>query len=142
MTIKSRAEAFNVNNVLKFQGFDVEGGAVTLTDDEYVSILNSEYESIDVLGNSFGAGDTLLAMDETAFNQMKSEHEDFLQTELEDDLFRERESNIEFEVDPDEIGTYHEGEDARQNGDDFDEAQSDDWKEGWNDKDEELNEAE
>lgn len=140
MKINSRAEAFNVNNVTSFRGYDVENGEVTLSDSEYVSILNDENESIDVLGSLFRAGDLLLEMDETSFNQMKSDHETTLQTELEDALFRERESDIEFEVEPDSIGTYHEGEDARQDGEEFDDEQSDEWKEGWNDKDEEMKE--
>lgn len=142
MNIKSREQAFNVNNVTSFQGYDVENGCVVLTNEEYLSILNSEGDEVEVCGQTFRAGDVLLAMDESAFDQMKSEYEDSLLTDLEDALFRERENNIEFEVDPDDIGTYHEGEDARQNGEDFDDGQSDDWKEGWNDKDEELNEAE
>lgn len=142
MNIKSREEAFNVNNVTTFQGYNVVYGSVTLSDDEYASILNGENLDIDVLGSTFRVGDLLLAMDEISFNQMKSEHEYHLQTELEDELFHERERNIEFEVDPDEIGTYSEGEDARENGDDFDDDQSADWKEGWNDKDVEMNEEE
>lgn len=142
MTIKSRAEAFNVNNVTTFQGYDVENGCVTLTNDEYLSIINSEYETVEVCGTTFRAGDVLLAMDETAFDHMKGDYEDHLQTELEDDLFREREHNIEFEVDPDEIGTYSEGEEARENGEDYDDAQSEDWQEGWNDKDVEMAEEE
>lgn len=142
MTIKSRAEAFNVNNVTSFHGYDVENGCVTLTNDEYLSIINSEYETVEVCGTTFRAGDVLLAMDETAFDHMKGDYEDQLQTELEDDLFREREGNIEFEVDPDEIGTYFEGEEARENGEDYDDAQSEDWQEGWNDKDVEMAEEE
>lgn len=142
MTIKSRAEAFNVNNVTSFHGYDVENGCVTLTNDEYLSILNSEWDTVEVCGETFRAGDVLLAMDETSFDQMKSEHEDHLQKELENELFHERERDIEFEVDPDDIGTYDEGEEARENGDDFDEDQSEEWKDGWNDKDEELKEEE
>lgn len=140
MKINSRAEAFNVNNVTSFQGYDVENGCVTLTNDEYLAIINSEGDKVEVFGSTFRAGDVLLAMDETAFDHMKGEYEDVLQTELEDALFRERESNIEFEVEPDTIGTYHDGEDARQSGDEFDDEQSSDWKEGWNDKDEEMKE--
>lgn len=142
MNIKSREEAFNVNNVTTFQGYDVENGVVTLTNDEYLSILNSEWDEVEVCGSTFRAGDVLLAMDETAFDQRKSEYEDHLQSELENTLSMERETDICFEVDPDEVGTYSEGEDARENGDDFDDEQSSDWKEGWNDKDVEMNEEE
>lgn len=142
MTIKSREEAFNVKNVTSFQGYDVEHGCVTLTNNEYLAIINSEWEEVEVCGRTFRSGDVLLAMDETAFDQMKGEHEDYLQTELESVLSMERETDICFEVDPDEIGTYSEGEEARENGDSFDYDQSSDWKDGWNDKDEELREAE
>lgn len=142
MTYKTRAEAFTIENVTQFQGFDVDGGELTLSDDEYVEILNEAYGEVSVCGFMYGSGNILLDQSPTTFNCMKSDHEDHIQTELEEQLEREDDSNIEFEVDPDEIGTYDEGEEARENGDDFDEDQSEEWKDGWNDKDEELKEEE
>ena len=142
MTITTREQAFNVDNVTKFKGYDVDGGEVSLSDSEYEGILNELYGEVSVCGGTYGSGSILVDQDPTMFNCMKGDYEYWLQTELEDQLECEDESDIEFEVDPDEIGTYSEGEEARENGDSFDYDQSSDWKDGWNDKDEELSEAE
>lgn len=103
MTIKTRAEAFTAENVTQFQGWDVEGGEVTLSESEYVEILNEIYGEVSVCGNMYGSGSILQDQDPVAFRCGKSDHESHIQTELEEQLEREDDSNIEFEVHPDEV---------------------------------------
>lgn len=103
MTYKTREEAFCVDNVKTFQGYDVENGEVTLSDSEYEEILNDTYGDVQVCGQTFGSGSILVDADPTAFRCGKADYESGLQTELEDQLSREDDSDIEFEIDPDDI---------------------------------------
>ena len=102
-TFKTRAEAFTADNVNRFNGFDVEGGEVTLSDAEYVEILNDIYGEVSVCGSMYGSGDILIDQDPCAFRCGKGDYESGIQTELEEQLEREDDSNIEFEIDPDDI---------------------------------------
>lgn len=103
MTFKTRAEAFTADNVTKFNGFDVENGEVSLSDAEYVEVLNDIYGEVSVCGNTYGSGDILQDQDPVAFRCGKGDHESHIQAELEDQLEREDDSNIEFEIDPDDV---------------------------------------
>lgn len=103
MTFKTRAEAFTAENVTQFNGYDVEGGEVTLSESEYVDILNEIYGEVSVCGHSYGSGDILQDQDPVAFRCGKSDHESHIQTELEEQLDREDDSNIEFDIHPDDV---------------------------------------
>lgn len=103
MTINTRAEAFTADNVTQFNGYDVEGGEVTLSDDEYVEILNDIYGEVSVCGYMYSSGNILIDQDPCAFRCGKADYESGIQTELEEQLEREDDSNIEFEIDPDDI---------------------------------------
>lgn len=111
MTFKTRAEAFNIDNVTQFNGYDVENGEVSLSDAEYVEVLNEIYGEVSVCGNMYGSGDILIDQAPTDFSIGKSEHEYHIQTELEEQLEREDDSNIEFEVHPDDVEEEEESED-------------------------------
>ena len=110
-TFKTRAEAFTADNVNRFNGWDVEGGEVSLSDSEYVETLNDIYGEVYVCGMSYGSGDILQDQDPTAFRCGKADYESGIQTELEEQLEREDDSNIEFEVDPDDVEEEEEQED-------------------------------
>lgn len=103
MTITTREQAFNVDNVTKFKGYDVDGGEVTLTEGEYIDQLDECYDEVSVCGMDYSAGRVLCEVDPVAFRCAKGEYESELQSELERQLDREDESDIEFEVDPDEV---------------------------------------
>lgn len=103
MTITTREQAFTAENITKFRTFDVVNGEVTLSESEYVDVLNEEYGDVSVCGFNYGSGDILLEQSPTTFNCMKSDHEDYLQTELEEQLNQEDESDLEFEVHPDDV---------------------------------------
>lgn len=103
MTYKTREEAFTVENVTKFRNYDVENGEVTLSESEYCDVLNDIYGTVTVCGQTFSQGDLLKDADPTAFRCGKNDYESELQTELETALSREDESDIEFEIDPDDI---------------------------------------
>ena len=111
MNFNTRTEAFNVNNVTQFNGYDVEGGEVTLSESEYVDILNEIYGEVNVCGNNYGSGDILQDQDPIAFRCGKSDHESHIQTELEEQLEREDDSNIEFNIHPDDIEEEEESDD-------------------------------
>lgn len=102
-TFKTRAEAFTTDNVNQFQGWNVENGEVSLSEAEYIEILNELYGDVSVCGMTYGSGSILVDQDPTAFRCMKGDHESHIQTELEEQLEREDDSDIEFEVHPDEI---------------------------------------
>lgn len=110
MTYKTREEAFTAENVNQFQGYDVENGEVSLSDDEYEEVLNELYGTVEVCGMTFDSGSILKDQDPTAFRCGKNDYESSIQTELEDQLSREDDSDIEFEVDPDDIEEEDESE--------------------------------
>ena len=103
MTITTREQAFSADNVTTFQGWDVVNGEVSLSDSEYVEILNEVYGEVGVCGMTYGSGSILVDQDPTSFRCMKGDHESHIQTELEDQLSREDDSDIEFNIDPDDL---------------------------------------
>lgn len=111
MNIKTRAEAFNVDNVVNFKTFDVINGEVCLTSEEYSDHLDECYGRAEICGMTYSAGRALAEVDPTAFRCGKNDYESSLQTELEDQLSREDDSQIEFEIDPDDIEEEDESDD-------------------------------
>lgn len=97
-----KSEQFwNVDNVAKFQGFDVENGEVSVSDDEYAEHLTEAYGDVEVCGYTFSSGSLFQDADPTAFRCGKNDYESQLQSELEDRLSKEDSDNIEF-IDGDE----------------------------------------
>lgn len=114
MTIITRAMVWNADNVKTFKGFDVDGGEVSLMDSEYANYLDEIYGEVSVCGQNFSAGDLFKDADPIAFDCGKSEYEDELQTELEDALECEDDSEIVWgELGPSEINE----EDAEEDDD-------------------------
>ena len=103
MTIKTRAEAFTADNVTKFNGYDVENGEVCLSEREYSDHLDECYDTVMVCGMSYSAGRVLSEVDPVAFRCGKGDYESGIQAELEEQLDREDDSNIEFEIHPDDV---------------------------------------
>lgn len=95
------AEFWNVNNVQSFRGIDVDNGEVSYSESEFADYLTEQYGTVTVCGQTFDSGQILKECDETAFNQMKNDQEDYLQRELQDQLDREDSADIEF-IDGDE----------------------------------------
>ena len=103
MTFKTRAEAFTADNVTQFNGYNVENGEVSLSESEYEEILNEIYGEVSVCGHMYGSGSILIDQDPCAFRCGKGDYESGIQTELEEQLEREDDSNIEFNIDPDDV---------------------------------------
>lgn len=93
---------FQADNVSNFKGYLVDGGEVSLHDSEYVEILDDVYGEIEVCGMRYGAGSILEGVDPVAFRIGKGDEESRLQSELEEALDREDDSDIEFIDDCDE----------------------------------------
>jgi hypothetical protein len=90
------AQFWNINNVSSFRGYGVVDGEISVSDSEYAEILNDVYGEVELCGCSYGAGDTLLGVDPTAFNCGKGDYESELQSELEGQLSCEDSDDIEF----------------------------------------------
>lgn len=90
------AQFWNIDNVKSFRGHDVENGEVTLSNSEYVDFLDEIYGDVQVCGMTFGSGSILESQDPTAFRCGKGDHESQIQTELEEQLENEDDSDIEF----------------------------------------------
>lgn len=87
---------FQADNVSNFKGYLVDGGEVSLHDSDYVEILDDIYGEIKVCGMTYGAGSILEGVDPVAFRVGKGDEESRLQSELEEQLSREDDSDIEF----------------------------------------------
>ena len=103
MTYSTRAEAFNVDNVTSFRNIDVINGEVSVSEREYSDYLDELYGDVLVCGGHYGSGSLLQDCDPVAFRCGKGDYESELQHDLEEQLEREDESNIEFDVHPDEV---------------------------------------
>lgn len=87
---------FQADNVSQFKGYDVRNGEVSLYDTEYREILDDIYGAVSVCGMEYGAGSLLEGVDPVAFRVGKGDEESRLQSELEEALDREDDSDIEF----------------------------------------------
>jgi len=97
-----KKQAFwNIENVSSFRGFDVIDGEISLSDNEYSEYLDDIYDTVEICGLSYSAGDALKSVDPVAFRCGKSDHQSEIQAELEDQLAREDSSDIEW-IDGDE----------------------------------------
>lgn len=96
-TIITAEMVWNVANVVSFRGIDVRDGEVSMTDDEYSDMLDELYGEVEICGMSYSAGTALQLIDPVAFRCGKSDQESYLQSELEDALSGEDESDITFD---------------------------------------------
>jgi len=87
---------FDIQNVQTFQGFNIEGGEVSVNDGEYLDFLNGIYETVTVCGMEYEQGNILEAVDPVAFRCSRGDYESQLQSELESQLEDRDDSGIEF----------------------------------------------
>lgn len=87
---------FNIANVSSFRGFDVVKGEIDIHTDEYKEFLNEIYGEVQVCGMTYSQGDLLEAIDPVAFRCGLGDYESEIQSELEEALENEDDSEIEF----------------------------------------------
>lgn len=90
------AQFWNIDNVKSFRNYDVVDGEISMSDSEYVDILDEIYGDVQVCGMTFGSGSLLQDADPTAFRCGKGDYESSIQSELEEQLENEDDSDIEF----------------------------------------------
>jgi hypothetical protein len=90
------AQFWNVQNVKSFRGCDVVNGEIDLSDSEYAEIVDELYGPVTVMGMSYNQSTIIMELDHIAWSCAKRDHENYLQSELEDQLDNEDENDIEF----------------------------------------------
>lgn len=105
MSNKANATTFNINNVTFFRGHTVTNGQVDIGTDEYSDFLDDCYGDVTICGMTYSAGAALEAIDPIAFRVGLGDYEAQIQTELEEAIDSEDESDIEWEdgKSPDEL---------------------------------------
>ena len=89
---------FNINDVSSFRGFDVRNGQIDISESEYIDLLNEVYyEEVTICGMTFSQGDALKDLDPVAFRCSLSDCESEMQSELEEAIENEDDSDIEWE---------------------------------------------
>lgn len=89
---------FNINSVATFRGFDVRNGQVDISESEFVGILNEIYcEDVTICGMTFSQGEALKDLDPVAFRCSLSDYESEIQSELEEAIDNEDDSDIKWE---------------------------------------------
>ena len=88
---------FNIANVVSFRGFDVRNGQIDIGTDEYIDMLNDLYGDVTICGYTYGHGQALEACDPSAFRCGLSDYESEIQTELEEAIENEDDSDIVWE---------------------------------------------
>ncbi len=86
----------NIKNVKTFRGFNVVNGQVDISNSEYMEFLNDVYEPVNICGMEYDAGNALEAIDPVAFRCGLSDYESEIQSELEDAIESEDDSEIEW----------------------------------------------
>lgn len=92
----------NIKNVDTFRGFNVVNGQVDISKDHYMELLNDVYEPVSICGMEYDAGRALEAIDPVAFRCGLSDYESEIQSELEDAIESEDDSEIEWTEEPEE----------------------------------------
>lgn len=89
---------FNINNVSSFRGFSVINGQIDVSDSEYVDYLDEIYpEDVTICGMSMSQARILKECDPVAFRCGLGDYESELQSELEEAIENEDDSEIEWE---------------------------------------------
>lgn len=97
MTTQSNATTFNIQNVTFFRGFTVINGQVDIDNADYMLFLNDVYGEVTICGMTYSAGTALEACDPVAFRCGLVDYESEIQTELEEAIENEDDSEIEWE---------------------------------------------
>lgn len=86
----------NIMNVDSFRGFNVVKGQVDVSSDQYKEFLNEVHGSLTICGMTYDQGDALEALDPVAFRCGLGDYESELQSELEEAIDNEDDSDIEW----------------------------------------------
>ena len=87
---------FNINNVDTFKNFNVVNGQVDVSESQYADYLDDTSESVVVCGITFSTSTILRECDPIAFRCGLSDYESEIQSELEDAVENEDDSEIEW----------------------------------------------
>jgi hypothetical protein len=103
---------FNINNVTSFRDHTVSNGQVDISNDEYQEFLNKVHGDVNICGMTYGQGDALEALDPVAFRCGLGGYESGIQSELEEAIDNEDDSDIDWEdgKSPDELDALEEQE--------------------------------
>lgn len=91
-----KEEFWSVDNVKTFRGFDVTNGEVELSNEEYNDYIDEIYEPVKVAGMKFNVSRILEEIDPVAWRCGKSDYESELDSELQDAIDSEDDSEIEW----------------------------------------------
>lgn len=96
---------FNINNVTFFRGHTVINGQVDISESEYADYLDEIEEPVVVCGMTYSASRVLQECDHTAFRCGLGDYESEIQSELEEAIDNEDDSEIDWEdgKSPDEL---------------------------------------
>lgn len=87
----------NIQNVKTFRGFTVNNGQVDISKDEYMEFLDNVYGEVTICGMTYSAGAALEACDPVAFSVGLGDYESEIQSELEEAIENEDDSEIEWD---------------------------------------------
>lgn len=87
---------FNINNVDTFRGFNVVNGQVDVSESAYCDYIDEIYPVVTIGSLSFNPGTILLECDPVAFRCGLGDYESEIQTELEEAIDDEDDSDIEW----------------------------------------------
>lgn len=86
----------NIQNVDTFRGFNVVNGNVDISESEYCDYIDECYEAVEVMGMSYNTSRVLQECDPVAFRCGLGDYESAIQTELEEAIDNEDDSEIEW----------------------------------------------
>jgi len=87
---------FNIQMVASFRGFTVNNGQVDVSKSEYADYIDEIEEAVVVCGMSYSASRVLQECDPTAFRCGLGDYESEIQSELEEAIDNEDDSEIEW----------------------------------------------
>lgn len=87
---------FNINNVDTFRGFNVVNGQVDVSESQYADMIDECNEAVVVCGITFNASSILQECDPVAFRCGLGDYESEIQSELEEAIENEDDSEIEW----------------------------------------------
>jgi hypothetical protein len=86
----------NIQNVSTFRGFSVNNGQVDISKEQYADMLDECHEPVVVCGMTYSAGRVLQKLDPVAFRCGLGDYESEVQSELEEAIDNEDDSDIEW----------------------------------------------
>lgn len=88
---------FNINDVSSFRGFAVRNGQIKISESDYIDFLDECYEEVIICGMTFSQGGALKNLDPVAFRCGLGDYESEIQSELEEAIDNEDDSDIDWE---------------------------------------------